>query len=435
MTRVRRTLAVAAVFLGVSYLALRDTSVLTPQQGHQHICTAASLVKGRGFEVIAGVPMASNAPLYSMLLAPFALVGHAVVPAVYLLNCLALTAGLLGFYWLAREADLPGAGAATTAFALWAVHYYLLRMARPDGLAIALTLLTLATLLRYGRLQRIADLVPVAAFATLAALCRYMTALTLLPVVAVGVTVLTAGPARRRWLRGGTVAVLTGLPIAAWVGRNLALTGHLFGMSRTAPRSMAAGSDLSTNVTRLGETLGVDLFATDALATVQVIEGSLTPSHRYWIVAAAVIAFGATVFAAIRCPRDCFAAFVRRRAVVGLLLYPAFYLVMLLMLWTLGNNDPIHTRYVAPLYPFLALAGLALASQLASDRLALGALALAGVLALVPSCVKSVGLLSERPDNKLLEVLGHNLDLWNANLVWESPECRRLLPRAKRRAN
>jgi len=408
---------------------------MIPQQGHQYICTAASLVKGRGFEVIAGVPLGNYAPLYAMLLAPFALVGHAVVPALYLLNCLALTAGLLGFYWLARETDLPGAGAATAVFALWAVHYYLLRAARPDGLAIALTLLTLAMLLRYGRRQRIADLVPVIALGALAALCRYMTALTLLPVMAVGVTVLTAGPARRRLLRGGIVAVLAGLPMAAWVGRNLALTGYLFGMSRTAPRSMSAGSDLSTNVARLGKTLAIDLFATDALATVQVIEGTLAPSHKYWIVAAALIAFSAIAFAAMRCPRDRLAAFVRRRALFGLLLYPAFYLVMLLMLWTLGKNDPIHTRYVAPLYPFLALAGLALASQLASDRLALGALALAAALALGPSCVKSARLLSERPDRKLLEVLGHNLDLWNAELPWESPECRRLLSRAERGIN
>jgi hypothetical protein len=172
------------------------------------------------------------------------------------------------------------------------------------------------------------------------------------------------------------------------------------------------------------------------LGNLHVIEGIYSPSHPYWIVAAAVTAFVAVAFAAIR-SRDGLAVFVRRRAVVGFVLYPVFYAVMLLTFWTLGNNDAIHTRYVAPLYPFLAMAGLALASSLASDRLALGALALAGTLAFVPSCIKSVGLLRNRPDRKLLETTGHKLDLthkldlWNAELLWESPECRRLLPRSR----
>jgi hypothetical protein len=218
------------------------------------------------------------------------------------------------------------------------------------------------------------------------------------------------------------VAVTAGLPIVVWVTRNLALTGHLLGMSRTVARPMAEGSDLPTNAARLGKTLVIDLFAADSMGTFPVIFGELAPAHPGWIAAAAVVAIAAVVLAMCRCPRERLRTLIRAREAVGIVLYPACYVVLLLTLWSVGNNDPIHTRFVAPVYPFLALAGLALASRVAPDRLALGALALAAALVLVPSSFKCVGLLSERPDQKLLELQGRKKtrDRWHAEVPWDA---------------
>jgi 4-amino-4-deoxy-L-arabinose transferase-like glycosyltransferase len=425
-------LVAAALFCCAGYLLLRSSAVLAPPQGHQYACAAASLAGGGGFDVIPGSPLANYAPLYAVLLLPFAALGHEVVPTVYLVNWLGLTLGLLGFYWLARETGLPAAGLATLAFALWAPQYYLLRAMRPDGLAISFTLLALAALLRYGRTQRVGDLALVGAFTVLATTCRYMTALTLLPVLGLAVAWLTAGPPVRRLIRGASVTALAALPTAAWLVRNQMLTGNLFGMPRTTQRALAEGTGLSTNVYRLAKTLAVDLLAVDAVGTLTVVTGELPLTRPYWIAAAGAIVLAAIVFAVARGGRDCVAAFANRTAIVGLVLYPAVYVVGLLVLWTVGNNDPIHTRYVAPVYPFVALAGLALAGRLASRPEAVRALALAAAVVLAISGVKSVRLFGERPTNRYLETIGRKvpgkpqLDLWQTEMIWESPECSRV---------
>jgi 4-amino-4-deoxy-L-arabinose transferase-like glycosyltransferase len=420
--RLGAALVVGLVFLAVAWVALRDTSIVTPPQGREYVRTAASIAAGDGFEQNPGEPMVRFAPLYPLLLAPFAGVGLDVVASVYLLNCLALTGCLLGFYWLARELGLRGAGPAAAVFALWAGHYYLLRAVRADGLAVCLTVLAMAALVRYGRSLRRVDLGWVALLGALAATSRYMTALALLPVLVVGVAVLSAGSARTRWLRGCATGLVAGLPILIWVARNVALTGYAFGMSRTVARPMAEGSDLPTNAFRLGKTLLIDLFATDAMGTFPVIVGELAPARPGWIGIAAAAAVAAIVVAVFRCPRERLRDLFRSREIVGIALFPACYVVLLLVLWTVGNNDPIHTRFVTPVYPFLALAGLALATRAASDRLALGALALAAALVLVPSSIKCAGLLSERPDQKLLELQGRKKtrDRWHDEVPWDA---------------
>ena len=87
------------------------------------------------------------------------------------------------------------------------------------------------------------------------------------------------------------------------------------------------------------------------------------------------------------------------------------------------------------LVPLRDLGGLALAPCLRTDRAARLALGLAAALVLVPGGVKSVRLLGERPDDRLLELHSRtNQERWHSELPWKTRECLRVLPRALRPA-
>lgn len=89
-----------------------------------------------------------------------------------------------------------------------------------------------------------------------------------------------------------------------------------------------------------------------------------------------------------------------RGALVVTVTYAILYLVVLLAVWTLSNNDPIETRYASPLYPalFLGVGGLLSA---ASNGLPRGAVLAAafGVVVLIagPNLVKSISLMTGDP--------------------------------------
>ncbi|HMB69208.1 MAG TPA: hypothetical protein VKU85_07840, partial [bacterium] len=104
--------------------------------------------------------------------------------------------------------------------------------------------------------------------------------------------------------------------------------------------------------------------------------------------------------------------------------FAGIHAAALLVLWTVGNNDPIHTRFVAPLYPGLVLllfAGREAAAQ-RGIRTAAAALTAVAVLAGAVNLDKSVLLLGDSPPDAVIKKTLHRPeDLWVRNLEWNRP--------------
>jgi hypothetical protein len=142
-------------------------------------------------------------------------------------------------------------------------------------------------------------------------------------------------------------------------------TGYLTGDDRTAervlPESIAHWRELrglDDQLRLTGRTLLVDFFSPDRYAALAVVTRPIRPSPLEW--AAAVLAAWALIAglpAAWRsfAPRGLGAFSRAPLASPGLVAagFVGLYLAATLALWTLSNNDPIHTRFLFPVYPLV----------------------------------------------------------------------------------
>jgi hypothetical protein len=69
-------------------------------------------------------------------------------------------------------------------------------------------------------------------------------------------------------------------------------------------------------------------------------------------------------------------------------LFVASFFALLIVVWSFANNDPIHTRFVFPVYPFLVVTGFAWANRAGGGALRRLPFVLLYVLCLVPSLVR-----------------------------------------------
>jgi hypothetical protein len=131
---------------------------------------------------------------------------------------------------------------------------------------------------------------------------------------------------------------------------------------------------------------------------------------------------GRSYFAFLRARMRC--ASDAGRAAVLVAAHAGIYLVALIAIWTLGNNDPIHTRFTAPMYWCLVL-GFFIAKEAWRDsprRHFLAGAALAfGLLVMVVNVDKSLALLGDSPNDHLIKKsLFQPSDLWLGGLSWQS---------------
>jgi 4-amino-4-deoxy-L-arabinose transferase-like glycosyltransferase len=400
----------AAVAFLAAYAWLRDAAILLQHQGSQLVRAAHSVREGAGLMVSASEPLARYGPLYALLLAPLDALGLSVGGAAYLLNCLAWAACFPLLAALGREL---GARSSAPLLALWASFapgLYLVRAVRPDLLPVALSLAAALALLRRAREGGRHGPWIIGLACGLAGLARYMACFTLLPVMVVGVWLTPAVDRRRRWLDTAIALALGAGPMVAWAARNLLLTGYATGMSRSEPREVwGEAHTLFENLGLLARTLVLDGFSWAGLG-VRLWEGERPGVALAFVGAASSAALLATAAAAVRGrggeAREGRDHAAERRAVTLCLGFIGCYLGMLLLLWTLGNNDPINTRYVAPVYPFLlALAARVLARARDLPARWPGAAAAVGLLLVAaPNAVKSVRLLLPDPGPQLIEV-------------------------------
>jgi hypothetical protein len=179
------------------------------------------------------------------------------------------------------------------------------------------------------------------------------------------------------WRRRVTPVVAFAVPlllfVLPWLVHLKRKTGFVFGKDRFATRQFAPENadwneltGFTTNVHFALKTTFVDLFSPIRTASHEVVNRlRLTQSEVLVLLAVLVLAVLATVVLVQefrKLPRSSrLTVAITRLTSPQLLpfLYAIVYLVALVALWTVGNNDPIYTRFMYPSYPFVILALLA----------------------------------------------------------------------------
>jgi hypothetical protein len=253
-------------------------------------------------------------------------------------------------------------------YALCAFNYWNLHQFVSEALLIpiALGLLLLCERCRRGDASR-QDLAALTTLAAVACLTRYFAIFWLLPVAA------WAGsgpPDRRRWLRAGTVLAIAAAPVGLWMAQARRISGHLTGADRFAPRMYESLTTFGANLELTARTLALDWFGTRGPASHAALRGPWEPSM---LEASLLGLAGACIvgcsLAAFRSSRESSTS-VPSQPTRGLLLgyFSLGFVVWIWLLWTLGNNDPIYSRFLYPAYVFFLLAGFRIYSQVKLDR-------------------------------------------------------------------
>ena len=204
--------------------------------------------------------------------------------------------------------------------------------------------------------------------ATCALLCvtRLFALYFAVPAALLGVLWLAPLPARRRWAHAAVVAAASLAPIACWMYAAHARTGFWTGDDRTVERSFSGNNEdlgeLTTpaaNLRLTAETLIVDFFSPTRYAAHAVVARPYAPAPTEWamlgVLGLAALTLGRAGIGALAKPpplRSVLVAPVVIDAGLGL-----GFIAATIVIWSLGNNDPIYTRFLFPVYPLLLLAG------------------------------------------------------------------------------
>jgi hypothetical protein len=194
---------------------------------------------------------------------------------------------------------------------------------------------------------------------SLLCLTRYFGLYLATPLALVHVLAARGRPASRRLRDAAAIAVLALAPIGYWMWITHEQTGLWTGADRTAPRELPDAvrhweqlTGLDDHLLLTAKTLLVDFFSPRAYAALSVVTLPYQPSSVEWgmlaitigAVTSGLLAWRRTGWGVSSSP----ALFVAEVA--------AAYFALTLALWTVGNNDPIHTRFLFPAYPLLLIA-------------------------------------------------------------------------------
>jgi hypothetical protein len=291
-------------------------------------------------------------------------------------NELLLCAGLALVWWTARRV-VPGVHPIypTVAYALANVHLRITAWATAEALFVALSLLLLLALLAYCRERSGTRLAALVAVSASLCLTRYFAVFWVLPVVFLNVLV-APGALRRRVAHAVTFGLAASAPVAAWLAKEYARTGFLTGMDRLGQRRHQDETNLLHNLAYTAKSLLYDLLSPEREATHMAMRLPWPPGFLDVAIPAAVGAALAVAGVVLwrgraRAPFSWqrLRAWLQRAEGLTFQLF-ASYPVVLVALWTLGNNDPIYGRFLYPSYVFLLLLLFALYARVERNPLA-----------------------------------------------------------------
>lgn len=253
-----------------------------------------------------------------------------------------------------------------------------------ETLFVLLAFIVLIVLDRYRQDPSMLLVLLTAVLTSIASLTRFFGIFWIAPIVVVQIA-MASGVGSRSERAKHLVSYLTvsAMGIIPWLLLLKSRTGYFFGMERFAPRQFAeqnahwqGATDFTTNIVFVCKTILIDLFSPTRRARHSVVEGRLLPAEYVVFLLVAIL----LVWIAWMVGRELFkserpACDSVKRAITSHRALPLYfatgYLIALIVLWTVGNNDPIYSRFVFPCYVFSILSVFALFSWVEKGAAAL----------------------------------------------------------------
>ena len=322
---------------------LASTSVYGAGAGSDeatYLFMAENLAEGRGFVDFDGYTPAWWPPLFPALLALSGLAGGEPLAAARFVNAAAFgaTVFVFGRFLDSKCGSRASTLAGTAAVLASPILTDMSSQALSDPLFLLFALLALVRLDRFQREGGVRELVLCGVFSGLCVSTRYMG----VAVLATGAIVILLWAPGRPAARLGAVCAYLSLsvpPLAAWLWRNLALTGTL-----TGPRLASAHPPFAILRT-FADTMQLEILPFRAVL---------------FRVSETTVRLGDAVLLALAAPLGWAAAFRRRSvgrflerlesaSLVTVAMFAAAYSALLLFMGsTVELADPAHGRYVAP---------------------------------------------------------------------------------------
>ena len=262
-------------------------------------------------------------------------------------------------------------------FAACAFNYYNLSQFTAEVLVVPLALGVSLLLLLYLRKRTFSLLLGLSLCCAAIFVSRYHALAWLLPLVGGHLLFPLRKINRRSLVHLAAFGLVALIPVALVMRANYKVNRHLTGMPRLSYEVRKLPDNLGyfrestgpeDNIRLIAQTLFVDFLSPRTLATHEVNQSAYRPSWFEWGIAL-ILALAAGIAAL---------CFFRERSrlknapvqgkeeakngVRGALLPAEFfigYVVITIILWSIGNNDPIYSRFLYPSYPFLILSGFA----------------------------------------------------------------------------
>lgn len=254
-------------------------------------------------------------------------------------------------------------------FCLASFHYDQMSQFVPENLFLPLSLLTFSALMGYLERPTSATLLTLSLLGAAACVTKYIGLFWLLPILAARVFFSGLTDRATRVVHVIAICLICMLPVGLWMGYQFHRTGFMTGYDRFEPRApspeLAELTSLGSNVSLTSKTLLVDFLSISRNADHATINHAYRLEWTHYAFAALILLMmlalakdGGPILHRGWADRVAWRELWKNRfwlmaALVG------SYLVALIALWTVGNNDPIYSRFVSPAYPFLILLGFA----------------------------------------------------------------------------
>jgi hypothetical protein len=195
--------------------------------------------------------------------------------------------------------------------------------------------------------------------ASLLSVTRHFGLLLAVPLAVAHVLLRRATEPRRRLVQAAVVLALALPPIGYWMWITHEQTGLWTGVDRTRPRelpeSVAHWKELTgvdDHVRLAAKTLMVDFFSPRHYAALSIVTLPYRPSAVEWALLAIGLLAGASAITVARRARGRAKAPPPSPAGTECEVAAAYF-GLTIAVWTMANNDPIHTRFLFPVYPLL----------------------------------------------------------------------------------